>query len=145
MTRKEASTIVSRMDQVIRRVVLKSNVKGSSKIPADDKPVQRGEILKEFNRLFEMCKPKFKFSPDMTAYDAKDFTVGNDANAKAMAGKLVSWGAVGRVAALVSSSKPTMTVAEFGDAVGFFLLRMSELTHKPSVRFSPPMMDGGGG
>lgn len=143
VTRREAATTVARMEQIIKKVVFKMPSRGTSKIPLDNKPVQRIEILREFNRLFELCRPKFKFTPDMTAYDAKDFTIGNDATAKSVAGKLVNWGAIGKVAPLVSSSKATVTVSEFGDAVGFFLARMSELTHSPSINFSPPMMDGG--
>ncbi|MBX3118739.1 MAG: hypothetical protein KF784_06710 [Fimbriimonadaceae bacterium] len=143
VTHREASTIIARMESVIRRVIHNSSVKGTSKIAADDQAVQRTELLKELNRLFEICRPKFKFTPDMTAYDPKEFTLGNDANIKAVAGKLVNWGAVGKVAPLVSGSKPTLTVAEFGDAVGFFLLRMSELTHTPSTKFSPAMMGDG--
>lgn len=144
VTHREASAVIARMEQIIRSVVLRSSAKGTSKIASSNSPVQRTEIVKEFNRLFELCRPKFKFTPDMVSYDAKAFTVGNDANMKAIAGKLVNWGSVGKVSPLVASSKPTVTVAELGDAVGFFLLRMSELTHTPSVKFSPPMMHDGG-
>jgi hypothetical protein len=42
----------------------------------------------------------------------------------------------------VGPNKDTLTIEEFGDALGYFFARLADLTHTPSFEYSPYL--GGG-
>lgn len=103
----------------------------------------RTELVAEFDRVFEAAKPYFKYTPRPVKYDAGVFSI-KDGDARKKLDKLVTWGCVARIGPLATAPKDEMALAEFGDAVGFLLVRLAELTHTPSSKWTPAMMHGDG-
>lgn len=104
-------------------------------------PVTREEVVLEFDRIMTMTKPSFSYKPKLGPVNPKVIKL-KSAEAQKAAVKLAEWGFVDRVGPLLTSSTDTLTPTQFGDAVGFFLARIAELTHITSVKFSPYLNDG---
>jgi hypothetical protein len=134
VTRAEAGQIFSRASKLLAPVL------GLTPTPSaltGTAPVTRDQVVAEMNRLFEWSRPKFVFSPRRVTHNPAVFTVGQPQ--RGALGKLVSFGAIAPLGPLATSPRPTLTVREFGDAMGFFISRLCDLTHTPS-RFSPQLM-----
>lgn len=107
-------------------------------------PVSRAEIIVAFDKAFEQLRPQFKFTPKMVKFDAKVLNPA-DTSARKPLEKLVAWGCISRLGPLATNSTPMIGPAEFGESVGFLLVRLAELTHTPSSKWTPAMMYGSGG
>lgn len=136
VTKDEAKKILDKVDVALSTVF--PTVKKSESSLAGKDPVTRAEVVSEFHRIFDMAKPEFKFSPRKLTYDSSLLTI-KDPSAKSKLQSLIAWGCVDRVGPLATSSKDTLGVLEFGDAVGFLLSRVAQLTHTPDPRFSPDL------
>lgn len=132
----EVDFTINKYERVIRKVL---GLPGSNSaiMSKDTKPATRAQILNGFNRLFEMAKPEFKMTPRESKYDASLFVVPKGLQNKGVIEKLVKWGFIGKVSPLATSKTDSLTLAEFGDAMGFFLMRVADLTHTPSAKWSP--------
>jgi hypothetical protein len=138
VTQSEAKQVFGRLDKVVAEV-LKMPVPASA-LPDSTDPVTRAQIIAEFQRVFELSKPKFTFDPQKQTFDESLISF-SDPVAKASAENLVTWGLVARVHPLVTAKEDSITVASLGDAIGIFLTRLSELTHVRSKKYSPEFMD----
>lgn len=107
-------------------------------------PVTREDVVLEFNRIFAMAKPSFSFKPKEGLVNPKVIKLKNG-DAQKAALLLAKWGCVDRVGPLLTSGTDTLTPTQFGDAVGFFVARIAELTHITSVKYSPYLNDGNPG
>lgn len=136
VTRDEAKKVIDQVDSALAAVM--PAIKKSESPLAGSQPVTRGEVVSEFNRIFESAKPEFKFTPRKVSYDSSLLTL-KDATAKSRLQSLIAWGCVDRVGPLATSSKDTLGVLEFGDAVGFLLARVAQLSHMPDPRFTPDL------
>ncbi len=132
----EVNFTINKYEKVIRKVL---GMPGSSAAIAskDTKPASRALILSGLNRLFEMTKPEFKITPRETKLDGNHFAIPRGAQNRGVLEKLVKWGFVGKVSPLATSKSDTLTLAEFGDTMGYFLMRVADLTHTPSAKWSP--------
>jgi hypothetical protein len=141
VTQAEALAVFQRAEKVLRSVV---KIRGGSatKLSAAKAPVKRAQVIQEMDRLFALAKPAFKLTPKRVKLTGVAFTV-KDSAALTSVKRLASWGFVARLGPIATSSSDTLSVTEFGDAIGFFLLRMSELTHMPSTKWSPYLQSGG--
>ncbi len=140
VTQQEAAQSIAIVEKAVKRVL---KLKGGSTplIKLGSSPVTRDAVVLEFKRLFEEAKPNFEIKPTMEPVDRARFTLKNPKAVEA-AQILVAYGTVGPVAPLVSGSKAGMSVQEFGDALGFFLARIAELTHVPDAKWSPYLHGG---
>lgn len=135
---------VAEFDFVMRRIedalvsALKLNPFKRSAPVTDPKPVQRTQVIERLDRLYELAKPKFTNTPRPVEFDAKLLQVAPPVREKAI--KLIKMGCLGPVTNLVTGSRETLKLEEFGDAVALFIVRISELTHIPSARFSPDLI-----
>lgn len=100
------------------------------------RPATREEVLRQYRRLFDAARPHFRLKPAPTRFDPAMFTVTDPATRESLT-LLVRWGFVSRQGVLASSDKPTLSLREFGDTMGFFIARLAEVTHIPSTRWSP--------
>jgi hypothetical protein len=135
----ELQASIDRAETAVRRVVLMNSQPVVVRKVSQDRPAKRQEIVAEFSRLFEMARPHFKFTPTPVRYDAKLLSLKPEEPARKQVETLIRFGFVGRIAPMATASVPTMTLEEFGDALGFFLARMGEVTHTPSSKWSPYM------
>lgn len=139
VTQREVAEAFQKVESAINRVILKSSKAASAKKGVADKPATRAQIVREMNRLFEIGKSKFKFTPRKAPINRSVVSFPAGTTEQKMSIRLMEWGFVGEVAALVTNKAPGMSVRAFGDALGMFLARMADLTHTPSSEFSPYM------
>jgi hypothetical protein len=143
VTRSEAAAVFARARKAIVSARI-ARMDAKSSIAGDTKAVTREEVILEMSKILQASRKSMKFIPSLTRYNAGAFKVGS-VPAKSALGTLVSWGFVAPMGALATGPKPGLSVAQFGDAVGFFLARMSDVTHMPSPKWSPylqPIDDG---
>lgn len=138
VTREEARTIFKRVELAMRQVV-----QGMESVnfiePRGRQPITRSDIVLQMDRLFMMVKPAFRVTPKRVEFDPSRVSI-KDPVAKKRADNLITWGFVSKGGLLATSSKETMGVVEFGEAVGYFLARVADLTHTPNAKWSPELM-----
>jgi len=136
VTKTEAGKVFAQAGSAIAKVM--PTLKAPSERLAGTKPVTREEVIGQFDKLFQMAKPEFKFTPKKVSYDATLLTI-KDPAARAKLQNLIAWGCVDKVGYLATANKGTLGVTEFGDSVGFLLSRLAELTHMPDPEFTPDL------
>lgn len=144
LTEAEMYRNLDRLEDAVRSV-LKLNKVTQRGANTASTPAKRGELLERLDYIYELAKPKFVMTPREITFDPKKVSLPAQHPQRKSAEKLVKWGFVGRVAPVVTGNKETMTLHEFGDVLGIFLARLSEVTHKPSTKWSPYLTDGMGG
>jgi len=134
-TKAETTQVLVKMTGVIQKLIQKKGFK--SGLVNGPGSATRDEVLTEFHRLFEFAQPSFRRQPTMLTVNTKRFKVirKNFEIAKT----LTEWNFVAPFGPLVSGSKPTLSRRQLGDAVGYFLTRLADLTHSPSHKFSPDL------
>ncbi len=137
----ELYAATERVETAIRRVVLSNAQPPTPRRIAEDRPAKRQEIIAEFGRLFEMARPHFKFTPRAVLFDTKVLSVPPTDPTRKPLENLIKFGCVGRIGPIATAPGPNVSLEEFGDAVGFFMLRISDLTHTPSAKWSPYMFE----
>ncbi len=103
--------------------------------------MSREAVILELDSTFEGIHPQFKFTPPRVGFDPKRFTITTSPEKEKLA-KLVGWGAVAKVGPLAAGKSHTLTPQQFGDAVGFFMVRIADLTHVPYSRWTPYLNGG---
>lgn len=140
VTRAEAVAVFDETRKAIRTAHIGPG--GKASIPSDGKTVTRDEVIAEMSRILDASKKSIRFVPSFVAFDATVLKTGTPA-AKTTLSKLIAWGFVAPVGPLATGPKPTISIQEFGDAIGFFISRMSDITHMPSTRWSPYLQPPG--
>ena len=103
-----------------------------TRIKTSSAPIDRKEVVGEFLRLREMAAPAFRMKLRPARYDKSRWTW-NTADLES----LVKEGYVAPLGPLTTNKVSSLTPAEFGDALGFFLARISQVTHQPSTKWTP--------
>ncbi|MBI1333306.1 MAG: hypothetical protein GC165_10555 [Armatimonadetes bacterium] len=117
-------------------------VKGSNPVAlaSDAKPITKNEVLAAMQKVVDQVTPMFKRSATPAAFVPARFRKDFDQTAFT---KLVKDGFVMPYGPLVTGSNETVSTHDFGDAVGTLMVRISDLVHLPSRKYSPALMDGG--
>src|SRR5579862_5208495 len=126
VTRAEAATVFARAEQALSTVLRLK--KKPVAFAGGSGTATREEILQHLFAVYEASEPKFKFTPPLQkpAREALSFRA---AKTKAIAQKLEAMGFIDRYGPLATSKSVGLMPAEFGDALGFFIARLAELTH----------------
>lgn len=140
VTQAEAAAVLGKLERAFR-TVLSVPGNGKSSLSPDRTPVTRALIIAEFDRLVLIAEPSFKIAPRPVKFDSARFSV-KDAAAKVRLTKLVKGGYVAKIGPLATGPRDTLTTAEFGDAVGFLLARVSEVSTMPSTKWTPYLQRG---
>lgn len=140
VTAREARESFSRVIALVTKV--NGRPLGTPKIVAADRPATRSEIVAEMDRIFLAAQSGFFYTPAAVKHDASKFKI--DAAQKAALDRLVNRGFVARIGPLAVGPQAGLTVKQFGDALGFFMARASQLSHLPSARWTP-MLQGPNG
>jgi hypothetical protein len=138
VTQAEAKTAFTKAERVLR-AALNLPAKGSSPLTAGPRPVTRAQVVGEFNRLYKMVLPSAKLTPRPVKFDQARLRMTGASRADLV--KLVRLGAIAPIGPVAAGRKDSLTVAEFGDALGYFLVRMAEITHMPSRKWTPALQD----
>lgn len=131
----DASVAFDRVETVLFRLTGLNTV--LPRIPASALPVRRGDIITRFDRIFELLKPKFNFTPRKIKFDPKSLAFSPTHPQRAAVEKLIRWGCISKSSPLATSKNDAVRAADFGEALGVFMMRIADLTHKPDPRFSP--------
>jgi hypothetical protein len=140
----ELQATIVKYENILRQVLELPAAKISPK-PTTANPVKREMIIAEMSRLFEICRPTFKFTPRFTTYKTETIGLAKVSKQRANLEKLIKWGAVAKTDPFVISKQETVSLALFADAFGLFLIRMADLTHTPSSKWSPYLVPPDGG
>ena len=139
VTLTELYWTIERVELGVRRVVLSSSQAPAVRKDFVDRVAKRTEVSAEFWRLFQLAKPHFKFTPKAVAFRSDMISIpASDPQRKPLE-TMIKFGFIGKVAPLATSSATSLSIPEYGDALGFFIARMSDLTHTPSAKWSPYM------
>lgn len=139
VTRAEAAAVFTRTDKIVIKILHLR--KKPTAFDGGAGVATREQILKQFLAVYEVAQPKFKFTPPPQK-SAPSVISFKDAKTKALVQRLEVLGFVDRYGPLATSKSEGLEPQEFGDAVGYFLARLAELTHTPSAKFSPFLMPG---
>jgi hypothetical protein len=134
----EFSTTAVKVESILRRAIHLPQVVVTAK--KGSAPVTRAQIIGEMDRLFTLAWPKFKLTPVLAPVNLKRFGL-TDPKARLQAIRLIQFGSLAPFGPLVTGKEKGVSPREFGDAFGFFLSRIAELTHTPSNEFTPALMD----
>ncbi len=97
------------------------------------KPASKAECISSLYRIFLVVKPKFTMTPKLAK--------GADRSINPLR-ELQRWGFVPTSGPLTSKPAETIELRQFGDSIGYFMLRLAELTHRPDSRYTPGLMNG---
>jgi len=98
--------------------------------------VSKSDIIRQFSWLVQVARPAFVVTPGPVRVDAKRLVM-QDASLKPAMQKLVAGGFVPNYGVMATSKSANMSIADFGETVGFFLARLVEYTHTPSSKWTP--------
>lgn len=135
--RHDAMTqVMNRVDKAVR-VVLK--VEGTPTARTGQaRAATRAEMVAEFDRIMTLARPRFRGRPIRQAVDQPLIDSRNPApETRAQLKRLIEWGFVGPVSPLATDPSQTLTPQQFGDALGYFMTRLADVTHTYDPRFSP--------
>ena len=135
VTRAEAAQVMTKLRRACREV-LGVSVSPKPTISAGKDVVSRKDILEEFATIHRAAAASFKLSPQPVSFDPKRFTVQSPALTS-----LVKGGFVAKVGPLAAGKRAGVSPNELGDAIGFFVARLAEVTHLPSSRWTPYLSD----
>jgi len=119
---------------------LKAKGANPVKITADGKPVSKNEVLSAIKAIVTRVQPLFKRSASPVNFNSTRLRKDMD---QAAFSKLIKDGFVMPVGPLVVGKDGSLSTYEFGDAVGVMLVRIADLVHLPSRKFTPALMKGG--
>jgi hypothetical protein len=143
LTQGELVFNVNRLEKVLRRV---AGLSAAKPIPAPaqpDAPATRTQVISQLHRLFEDSSAKFKYTPRMINFQPEVFTLPAGSAPRKQAEKLVRWGFMNRVSPVLTGKSESVSLKDFGETMGLFVIRSSDLLHVPSSKFSPYLMPGG--
>ena len=108
---------------------------GVPSIPAVGRPVRRAEVIVEMQRLYRAAEPAIRFTPAEIRFDASKLSI--DSPNKPALLRLVARGFIGPVSPLATSPLSSLSIRQFGDALGFFGARLAQVSHLPSPLWTP--------
>ena len=131
VTGQDATVVFGKVQEAFA-YVLSVPTTSTSAIKNTAVPVDRADVVKEFARLRTMAAPAFHMKMRSAKYDKSRWTW-NSPELEL----LVKEGYVAPLGPIATNKVSTLTPAEFGDALGYFLSRISQVTHQPSTKWTP--------
>lgn len=139
VTKAEARAVFVKAAAILKPVIKAQFA--SPTLPMSSAPVTRTEVVSEMHRMFVAASSAFKYTPVKVAFDRNRLTL-KDAKQKQNLERLIAFGTVAKLGPLATDAKETVSVHDFGDAIGFFMTRIADLTHLPSAKWTPELQTG---
>jgi len=136
VTAGEASAVLRKAGNIISKA-FEHPVPTTFPFGAGTAPVTREQVVAAFMRQFDAISPEFKFTPNPVVFDSTVLKIAKPQRPSLE--RLIRFGCIGKVAPLATGPKDTLTVADFGDAVGFFMSRVAQLTYMPDPKWTPSL------
>jgi hypothetical protein len=141
VTRTEANQVFAQTRQALSRG-LDFYFPTAAKVPLGSEPVTREMVVAEMTQEANIMLPKAKFTPFPLACDSSVLKI--EAAQRANLERLIRMGFVGKVGPLATGPADTITPRDLGDAIGFFVCRIAQITHMPDPKWSPMIQDPNG-
>ena len=143
VTVAEANAVFAKIEGAVRDVL---KMEKAEKRPVGEKrPITRAEVVRRMDEIFQSVKPKFQFTPrPFRTEEAVINRFNDDPITQAHMKKLVRWGFLAPVGPLVVGPGDSLTIAAFGDAVGYFLSQMAAMTYFADPNWVPALQPSGG-
>lgn len=135
VTQAECSAAFAKFEPILFRLAGVSGV--LPRMQSSAAPAKRVDIVARMDRIFELVRPKFKFTPRKLRFDAKILGLPVGSPQRPALEKLIKWSCIDRAGSLATSKTESITIGDFGDALGLFIARIADVTHRPDKRFSP--------
>jgi len=135
VTEAEASATFDRVHGLLKTILHVS----LSPMPIKSKPttpVTKTEINAELMRIYKAVEPVFVISPKRVPVEVSRIKAESPTEKSTLV-VLIEKGFIGNYGPLATGGSKTVTIAEFGDSVGFFLSRLGECTYTPSTKWTP--------
>jgi len=139
VTQAEALKVFTQSQSLLSRA-LETKIAGHPTVPNRSAPVTREQTVGEFYRVYSALQSDLKFTPLPYKFDPSVIKIGS--NSKSQLVTLIRLGFVGPVSPLATGPADSLTVSQFGDALGMFISRLAQLTHMPSPKWSPGLGAG---
>lgn len=102
--------------------------------------LSRSAFILEMERVFDLAKPEFRWTPTYFRLVEASITQHNtDPKVQAALRKLARYGCVAPVGPVVVGPGDTLTAQQFGDALSLFTLRIAHLAHQPDPKWTPSL------
>lgn len=128
VTVAEANVVFAKIDDAVRDVL---NMKKAEKRPAgENKPITRAEVVVQMEKIIASVRPQFQFTPRPFRTEVaviKRFNA--DPKTQELMEKLVRSGFLAPVGPIVVGPADSLSIAQFGDAVGYFLSQLAAMTY----------------
>ena len=134
VTQNEAKEVFAETRQALSRA-LELTIPAGSQIPTGTTPVTREMVVAELAQEYNLLRPKAKFTPMPVSYQSSVLKIRNAERSNLE--RLVRLGLVAKVGPLATGPTDTINPRDLGDAVGFFICRMAQITHLPDPKWSP--------
>ena len=129
VTKTEAATVFTKVESSIRSAL--KMPKANSAYAKGDTAISKAEVLQAFEKWRKVAEPKFQIRPRTVRTQVPLQST------EPLLAKLVAQGFVAKNGPIAPAKGTTLKPAELGDAIGFFLARLSEHTQTPSTKFTP--------
>lgn len=137
VTQTEARSTFAKAENIIRSALNLPMKAPASGIADGTAPVSRAQVVAEMVRLYGVISPKVKLTPRPVSFEPSRLKIATAQRANLE--KLIRMGAVAKLGPLATGPTDTLTIPQFGDALGFFLSRMAEITNQPSNKWTPAL------
>ncbi len=136
VTHAEAKTV---LDLAWKSLTTGIKVTGPSPVilKSDKNPITKNETLVAFKQIVTRVESTFKRSASPVNFNPQRLRKDLD---QAALGKLIKDGFVMPTGPIVTGKDGKVSTFDFGDAVGVLLVRIADLAHLPSRKFSPALM-----
>ena len=138
VTAREAASAFDRVANLFHRADGASL--GATSIPPLDRPATRTEIVAEMDRFLRAAEPILRFTPAPERHDPSVFRI--EADERIALDRLVTVGCVAKIGPLAVGPSTGLTPSQFGDAMGFFVARLAQMSHLPSPKWTPMLQKG---
>lgn len=139
VTKREMARVFARVEASIRPILATEARPAPTETSAA--PASRLDAIRTMHRIFTGAKPRFTLTPRPLPLRPGVTTLPANAPVRHQAEELVRWGFLAPGGPLLTSKTPAMAPRDLGDAVGYFLARLADLTHLPKPKWSPYLQD----
>lgn len=139
VTQRAALTAAHRLENAARMVLRLEPVPAVA--PSATMPATRDQLVAELHRMWQGFRPVFRGRPTTIPFrnlGVERCTLKGEAREQAL--ELLDWGFLAPVGPLMTDTDAYLEPEQFGECLGYFMIRLADLTHPWDAEFSPDNM-----
>ena len=136
VTVAESNAVINKVDAAMRNTL---GMKPGKPLPTkESRLVTRAEVVKSLDVLFESYRPYFQFTPRPHRAEGQVIEKFNsDKQTRDLLHKFIKFGCCSAVSPLVVGPGANISVADFGDAIGYFAAQIAAVTYFADPLYVP--------